>query len=189
MAVFYLCERGCYLEMATKRSAEQEKKRTRMRTYRRLLEKRQALGSTCTYCPVPVEVLHHKDEDQSNNREDNLMSLCKEHHLQQVHASDSESYRFEEEAISKSNLSWSSAKNRRMPQEGTKNAHGVPVDRSTPPHLPWGKRLGGRVHFLWRTRWIHPITKSEVTASGTDHLMELLESWGYREVARLSEWI
>ena len=187
--MYDLCRGGCRLEMAHRRTAEIERKKTRMRTYRRILLARQKADETCYLCSVPVEVLHHKDEDQSNNRHDNLLSCCKEHHLAIEHTSDSESYRFEEEAVMpRSSMTWSSSKEKRSLRKPLSLASEQAVARSTPPYLPWTTHQGGRVSFFRETRWINHITGLRVTASGTPRLMRLLESIGLKEVPRVSQW-
>ena len=181
-----LCREGCYLEMARKRSLSQEREKMQFRRYRKTLEERKAQSEKCFYCDTPVEVLRHRDEDQSNNRDSNLLSLCKVHHLEQVHASDSESYRFENEAVQKSTLSWTSAKQKRLPDFGHLKASDKPVAHCPPLYLPWGTNKGGTLQVFWKTKWLHPYIIRKLTATGTCRLMLLLEKLGWKEIPKES---
>ena len=180
-----LCRKGCYLEMTMKRTQEQERHKTRLRTYRRLVDKMKAAETPCNFCSSLADLLHHKDEDHSNNRPENLVPMCKEHHLATEHKCDSASFRFEEEAVIRSSsMTWTSAKRKRIERRGHPLGQEVLQSCSTPPYLPWETNKGGRVEFFWRTRWLHPVTESRITASGTPRLMELLEKWGFKEIPR-----
>ena len=58
--------------------------------YHRELERRKQAKEVCSQCGNLVEVLHHKDENQQNNRRSNLESLCKACHLERVHIVDTD---------------------------------------------------------------------------------------------------
>lgn len=78
--------------------------RKRMQRYVKILEHRKVVEGTCFFCPNPIEVLHHKDENHSNNRDSNLLSLCKLCHEKVEHGIDSTD---DFDAITKSEISWS----------------------------------------------------------------------------------
>ena len=63
-----------------------------MRKYRymQMLRQRMERGETCAKCGMPVEVLHHLDENQANNRPANLQNLCRPCHLDTPHTVDRE---------------------------------------------------------------------------------------------------
>ena len=148
-----LCRGGCYLEMTRRRSSDEERHWARTRRYRSILKNRQANGETCIYCSTRVEVLHHKDEDQSNNRPINLLSMCKIHHLEQEHKSDSE-VEFEHEAsiIPLSGMSWTSAKNSRSLTQTHLEAPSVPTDNCPTRSWPISPRRVGQLGFFWKTK-------------------------------------
>lgn len=174
--------------MARKRSQEEERKRTRFRTYRNILEYRMAKNEPCIYCNKIVEVLHHRDEDHSNNRSENLISMCKDHHRMQEHASDSPSLKFEEDAIAINPLSWKPSRRKRMVKIGGFLVPGEAVVNSTPQPLPWDSCRNstdrGRDELFWKIRFKHPDTDNRLTATGSRRLMKLLEGWGWKEIPR-----
>lgn len=139
-----------------------------MSRYARILDYRKAIDERCFFCDRPVEVLHHKDENHSNNSTRNLLSLCDEHHLQLKHDSDMQR---EAGMVPKSELTW--ARNLIRPDKQLDDPN-YKIDATT-------KKL------VLRDVWtgVNTFKKDNITITvdGSDRICKLIESFGYSRVS------
>lgn len=147
-----------------------DKERQRLKTYIRILEHRKVTEVTCFFCPNPIEVLHHKDENHGNNRDSNLLSVCKECHEKLEHGFESKGTL--DEAISKSDITWSPDL---MARSGIKKFKKRPDDRLDECKVYLGDSISGVYRSNTNTLTINLLTESSKA-------MKVIHRLGFKKV-------
>jgi len=78
----------CTMKGCLMRDQTYFKEYRRQRRFAAILEQWKEEKRECAYCDKVLQTIHHKDENQGNNRLKNLIPVCREHHLEMKHLSD-----------------------------------------------------------------------------------------------------
>ena len=141
-----------------------------MDKYKRILDYRKAIDERCFFCSEKVEVLHHKDENQSNNSGKNLLSLCTLHHELLKHDSDMQK---DAGIIPQSSLTW--ARNMMAPDRSRV------IDIDDEEKLPKEQRKLLKEH--WTGANIFEKGNIRITVDGSDRVCRLIESFGFKRIS------
>ena len=151
----------CYRRGCTMRLKEPNKEYMRLYRFSKKVKKMKESGEICNVCwERPAVTLHHKDEDHDNNRNDNLLPICRECHLMIHHGIDDE---FEMSTRNTSNLHLKGS----FKRVTRKNKDAVTPKTVTP--FNFGAKYFRKAFIL-------------IKLEGSKHTEELLESLGFTKI-------